>query len=218
MDLLDAIPFSVDVDDLARRALVEPDSDDATAFAELCGMASEVARPKAAFTVAYIEERSDETVTIDGVTFTSRVLRANLATAERVFAYVATCGREIAAIELDPGNFIAQFWLDSLCAAALGCATQFLNNHLARAFALGKTAHMNPGSGDVSVWPIEQQRLLFPLIGDVTAGIGVTLTDSCLMLPTKSVSGIRFSTEIDFQSCQVCHRLNCPSRRMAPAG
>jgi hypothetical protein len=33
------------------------------------------------------------------------------------------------------------------------------------------------------------------------------------MVPTKSVSGIIFPTEADFQSCQLCERENCPNRR-----
>jgi hypothetical protein len=46
----------------------------------------------------------------------------------------------------------------------------------------------------------------------VTRHIGVVLTDSFLMIPNKSVSGIRFQTETDFRSCQVCRREVCPSR------
>jgi hypothetical protein len=43
--------------------------------------------------------------------------------------------------------------------------------------------------------------------------VGVRLTDSCLMMPTKSVSGIRFPTETSFESCQLCPRDDCPGRR-----
>jgi hypothetical protein len=35
------------------------------------------------------------------------------------------------------------------------------------------------------------------------------------MVPNKSVSGVRFPTEIDFRSCQVCQREDCPSRSAA---
>jgi hypothetical protein len=72
---------------------------------------------------------------------------------------------------------------------------------------------MNPGSGDANVWPIEQQKELFSLFGDVENLIGVRLTDSFLMVPNKSVSGICFPTEINFQSCQLCHRMNCNGRK-----
>ena len=57
-----------------------------------------------------------------------------------------------------------------------------------------------------------KQVELFSLLGDAPADIGVTLTDSYLMVPNKTISGIRFPTSVDFRSCQVCHREDCPSR------
>jgi len=42
--------------------------------------------------------------------------------------------------------------------------------------------------------------------------IGVTLTESMLMIPRKSISGIFFPTERMFFSCQLCPRENCPAR------
>jgi hypothetical protein len=80
---------------------------------------------------------------------------------------------------------------------------------------MAKWAVMHPGSGDADVWPIEQQKELFALLGDVGGLTGVTLTDSMLMIPTMSVSGIVFPTERDFATCQVCHREDC-LRRAAP--
>jgi hypothetical protein len=72
---------------------------------------------------------------------------------------------------------------------------------------------MNPGSGDRNVWPIAQQRPLFSLFGDAEALIGVRLTDSFLMVPNKTVSGLFFPTEVPFESCQLCTRPDCPRRR-----
>jgi hypothetical protein len=62
-------------------------------------------------------------------------------------------------------------------------------------------------------WPIEEQRPLFQLLGDVPAAIGVRLTESLLMLPAKSVSGIYFPTETSFFSYQLCPRKRCDSRK-----
>ena len=42
--------------------------------------------------------------------------------------------------------------------------------------------------------------------------IGVRLTDSFVMLPMKSVSGVYFPTEHTFASCQLCPRDDCPGR------
>ena len=48
---------------------------------------------------------------------------------------------------------------------------------------------------------------------DVEKLIGVRLTDSFLMVPMKSISGILFPTEVRFESCQLCPRKDCPGRR-----
>ena len=44
-------------------------------------------------------------------------------------------------------------------------------------------------------WPIEEQQPLFRLLGDTERAVGVRLTDSMLMVPTKSVSGICVAIE-----------------------
>jgi len=60
---------------------------------------------------------------------------------------------------------------------------------------------------------MEEQRKLFALLGDPVKEVGVELTESCLMIPVKSVSGIWFPAKIDFENCQLCSRENCPGRR-----
>ena len=212
METLTEIPFDFDGRALMQQACVPPDSADAKEFEKLLGAARAAGRPKAAYRECFINVRGDETVTIDGVTFTSRALRMNLENVQRVFPFVATCGAELDRVARPGGDVLADFWWDTIKAALLGAAARYFDEHLTRKFRLGRSISMSPGSGDVSVWPIEQQRQLFALLGDVQTDIGVTLTDSCLMVPNKTISGIRFPTEHDFRACQVCHRENCSSR------
>lgn len=212
MKALTSIPVELDAQALLQRVHVAPDTDDATTFEGLIGRARAVAKPKALYAEAFIDFRGEDTVRIDGITFTSRLLRRNLDRVERIFPYVATCGHELDMVELPPGELLAQFWWDTIKAAILGVARAHLHAHLTQTFRLGKTATMSPGSGDVDVWPIEQQKPLFALLHGVTPHIGVVLTESCLMIPNKTVSGILFPTENDFRTCQVCHRERCPNR------
>lgn len=107
---------------------------------------------------------------------------------------------------------LQEFWWDLIKTQLLGAANRHLSNHLHHRFRLGKTATMRPGSGDATVWPIEQQKGLFALLGTVQEELGVRLTESCLMMPNKTISGIMFAAETDFRSCEVCHREVCPSR------
>jgi len=213
METLTQIAPALDTAALLARVHVAPDSEDAAALTALIDQARDVARPKALYAEAFVEGRGDDAIRIDGITFTSRMLRHKLAGVERVFPYVATCGHELDGVGLPAGDVLVQFWWDAIKAEFLVAARAHLLAHLTDRFRLGQTARMSPGSGDVDVWPIEQQRLLFALLGGVTPFIGVILTESCLMLPNKTVSGLLFPTEEDFQTCQVCHRDPCPNRR-----
>ncbi|HOB91900.1 MAG: vitamin B12 dependent-methionine synthase activation domain-containing protein [Bacillota bacterium] len=211
-EVLDNIPVEFDTESLIKACRIEPMSEDADAFHKLIDKAREIARPKAVYREAFIEDRSDNTVVVEGVKFTSAMLAKNLADVERVFAFVATCGHEMDQVDLPVDDFLAEYWWDQIKAAALGCASAYLDEHLRSRFRLDKTAQMHPGSGEVEVWPIQQQKELFSLLGDVRGLIGVELTESFLMVPNKSVSGVIFATGKDFRSCQVCQRNNCPNR------
>ncbi len=215
MKVLTDIRFEPDVASLMGEAHVSAGSAEAAEFEALLDMACSVGRPKAAYRECFIDARGDDAVTIGGVAFTSRTLRMNLDNVGRVFAYVATCGAELDRVHRPTGDVLAEFWWDAIKAAFLGAAQGYLNEHLTGTYRLGRTISMNPGSGDVTVWPIEQQRQLFALLGDVQREIGVTLTDSCLMVPNKTVSGILFPGDHNFRACQLCHREDCPSRSAA---
>ncbi|MCG6895455.1 MAG: hypothetical protein LJE65_17775 [Desulfobacteraceae bacterium] len=212
MEFFEDIPFSLDREVLLQRMRLVAGTKEADEFEALVDRAEAMGRPKAGYTVRYIDEKGEDTVTIGGVTFTSAALRRNLEGLERVFPFLATCGREVEDIVFDRQDFVRAYYWDTIKGALLECARRHLQQHLEARFLLKTTAAMSPGSGDVDIWPIEQQRLLFGLIGDLPPAVGVTLTESCLMIPVKSISGIRFPSEHDFRSCTVCRRENCPSR------
>jgi hypothetical protein len=212
MEILTAIPFHPDKHTLLQKNRLKPGSRHAVDFEQLLEKALQVARPKAAYKECFIDAKDSGTVTVEGFTFTSHALRKNLDQVERLFPYIVTCGSELDQVPLPPGDMLQAYWLDTIKAAALDAARAALREHLTRKYALEKTSSMNPGSGDQDVWPLPQQRQLFDLLGDVESQIGVVLTDSYLMLPNKTVSGVRFQTEVDFHACQLCHREGCPSR------
>jgi cobalamin-dependent methionine synthase I len=209
--VLDEIAFEPDMSSLMKRLRIQADGPDVETLAQFVAEAQDVAKPKACYKIAYVESREEDSIVIDGVRFRSRVLRVNLESAYRVFPYVATCGVELEAWSQAIDDVLHQYWADAIKQMALFSATQVLHKHLVDTYHLGRTAVMSPGS--LSDWPIREQRPLFELIGNVEDRIGVRLSDSFLMHPIKSVSGIRFPTEESFASCQLCPRVNCPGRR-----
>jgi len=214
MEILDSIPFNPDIDAILKRMRATRENKRfADTIQELIDMVRPVAKPKAVYRVAFIDCKEEDSVVIDGVTFTSRVLRVNLDKVERVFPYVATCGRELDAVTVPADDLIKVYCLDAIKEMAVRNAISYLTDYLTRRYALGQVSRMAPGSGSVDDWPLTQQRPLFSLFGDVEKLIGVRLTDNCLMVPIKSVSGLFFPTEVKFESCQLCQREHCIGRR-----
>jgi len=212
METLDKIPFSLDADQIMEQAHVEVGSADAAELRSLIDLAQKIGSPKAGYAASFVTGRNGDEIQIEDVWFRSRTLAHNLKSVERVFPLVATCGHELDQAFPGKGDMLKEFWWDLIKTFLLGVANKHLSDHLHRKFRLGKTATMHPGSGDVSVWPIEQQKPLFSLLGSVESEIGIQLTESFLMVPNKTTSGLMFPTETDFRSCEVCHRENCPSR------
>jgi hypothetical protein len=209
--ILDNIPLQFDRPALRERMRVKEGSSYADAFERLVNNAQGLGRPKALYTVSLIDEKGDDYVILDGVRFSSRVLRVNLDAVHRVFAYVATCGTELMEWAESLDDVLHRFWADAINEMALRVASQYLDEHLVERYRPGQTSRMNPGSlGD---WPLREQRALFKLLGDPEQAIGVRLLKSCLMVPNKSVSGIQFPAEGGFVNCQLCPREDCVGRR-----
>lgn len=215
--VLDTIPFRADREALARRLRLSPESDQWPELAALLDHAEAIGRPKALYGAAYIDERGDDYVVVDGERLTSRILRVNVGSAHRVFPYTATCGVELEAWGEgeDPDHplddVLQAYWSEAIREAALRCATAALIEHLNATYAPGNTSTMNPGS--LADWPLKEQRPLFRILGDAEALVGVRLLASHLMVPSKTVSGLRFATEETFESCMLCPRPDCPGRR-----
>ncbi|TFH15965.1 MAG: vitamin B12 dependent methionine synthase [Lentisphaerales bacterium] len=213
MPVLDKIPFEIDTSSLFERTRIEPTGEYSDEIRELAAQAAVVARPKAVYAAEFVSARYEESITVGTVTFQSRVLGSNLGGVERVFPYVVTCGVELDEIPVPEDDHLLLFCREIIKEMALSAGVLFLRAHLTQTYAVQKVTSMSPGSGDRDVWPIEQQKELFHLLGDVRADTGVVLTDNCLMIPNKSVSGIIYPAEIDFATCRLCHREKCPSRK-----
>ena len=216
--ILDNLTFQPDPEIVAKRMRIGPNTPHYGELLACIDSAQAAARPKAMYRVGYIDAKGDDWVVIDGIRFTSRVLRVNLDQAHRVFAYLATCGGELQDWAHSLADPLEQYWANGIQEMALRAATQAMSDHIVQHYRPGRTATMAPGS--LGEWPLSQQRPLFALLGGRDAStrddmevLGVRLLDSLLMTPTKSVSGIRFPTEERFESCQLCPRPECPGRR-----
>ncbi len=208
---LDTIPPQFDLEQLCQNLRVKEGSEHVGKLKRLLAQAQAVGKPKAFYRPAYIESGADDRVVISGIDFTSRVLRVNLERVHRVFPYVATCGLELEQWSLSFDDMLDKYWADAIKEMALRTAVQYLHDHLIEHYRLLRISRMNPGS--LPDWPLPEQRPLFDLLGNGPGLIGIHLTDSFLMKPIKSVSGIWFPTEESFESCRLCPRERCRGRR-----
>ena len=175
--------------------------------------AQTIGKPKALYKVSFIDSKGKDDVVVDGIRLQSRVLRVNLEHPHRVFPFVATCGMELEEWASRIDDVLHRYWADKIKEMVLRLAMEVLKEHLIEHHRPGPISRMSPGS--LADWPIQEQKVLFEILGNTKDAIGVQLTDSLFMIPTKSVSGIFFATEENFESCQLCPRELCPGRKGA---
>jgi len=213
-EVLDPVPWGIEPQDVIKHArLGGRENVDQEKIRRLVEKARSVARPRVLFREACVSECDEDKVEIDGVVFTSRLLKKNLEGVKKVFPYLATCGRELDQLKPSDGDPAETFLFDAVKELAVLSAHNFLGEYLRQRYGLFKKAHMNPGS--LADWPISQQPLLFSLLGDVEESTGVRLTAENLMVPMMSISGIFFPARERFESCMLCQRGNCRRRRAA---
>lgn len=211
MEILKNFRIEIDRENLLFRLKIKKGTDDEREFLKLLDIACEKGNPKAIYTEGFIEEKGNSYVVINGIKFTSPVLRKNLENVEKVFAFIVTSGKELDSVKFKD-DILKDYWWDTIKAEFLNIARKGLFENIKEKYFLEKIVVMSPGASETYVWPIQQQKELFSLFGDVENLIGVKLTDTFLMIPNKSVSGFLFQTEKDYRSCKICRRKNCPGR------
>jgi hypothetical protein len=216
LETIDPIPVAFDPDVIGHRIRFEPAREDLGSLAEFIDLVRGLIRPRAIYETAFIGAKGKRTVEIAGVTFQSLLLRKNLDTANKVFPYILTVGPDLERFAGAQGDLLKQYYLEETANVALESAADWLSHRLESRFGLTGLANISPGS--LEDWPLTEQTKLFSIFGDTERLIGVRLTDSLLMVPRKSISGILFPSEEGFVSCQLCNREHCPSRKAAYSG
>lgn len=183
-------------------------------------------RPRLSFTTKVIETVNTGSVTLEkGVVLESEKLAGVLAGCRRAICFVATIGPRIdrKINQLSLSNRCAdEYLLDRVGSLAIEEFVTAFHLEMAQRFNRknqAATMRFSPGYCD---WPLTDQRKLFSLVD--TEHIGVSLTESLLMRPRKSVSGIFGIVEAEggrllptYNPCLQCEEFNCPERRPNPA-
>lgn len=131
--------------------------------------------------------------------------------------FICTSGVEYEAYQQrlkEQGDMVRVFIADALGSViAERCADQ-MEQHLQESINKLGWRHTNRFSPGYCGWHVSQQQRLFPLFEGKTCG--VTLTDSSLMVPIKSVSGIiglgKEVRKLDY-TCGLCDFKQCYKRK-----
>jgi hypothetical protein len=213
MEIIKEISIVLDTADVAGRLRFDPVRAGFESLDELIVLAQGLIKPRAVYEVAYTGAKGEGTVEVAGVTFESPILRKNLDPANKVFPYIITVGPELERAASAQGDLLKQYYLEEMANIALENAAGWLGGQVESLYGVTGLANMSPGS--LEDWPITEQTKLFSIFGDTEKAVGVRLTDSMLMLPRKSISGILFPSEEGFVACQLCERERCPGRKAA---
>ena len=146
-----------------------------------------------------------------------RIIERQLRGAEAYALFICTSGMEFEAFQQrlkQEGDMVRVFIADALGSViAEKCADQMEQTLQENINKLG-WKHTNRFSPGYCGWHVSQQQLLFPLFKGETCG--VKLTESSLMLPIKSVSGIiglgPNVRHLDY-TCGLCDFKQCYKRK-----
>lgn len=209
-NVLTNLAFHVEAEDLIRRLRLEDEA--VEEFIPVFNRCVQIANPKMIYGVTDVHLEGERGVKMGDVMFESRILNVNMQSVKAAYPYVCTSGREAYEYALSLSDEpLMRYWADATAEAILAKAMSSATETIRQRHGTGKLYVMSPGS--LPDWPTTEQRPLFKLLGGVTGDIGVELTESCLMLPVKSISGILFESEQHYTNCSMCPREGCEGRR-----
>lgn len=173
--------------------------------------------PAAIYMVTPVTDFEHKTIRFNGGSFEGPLVAKAFAGAEHLYIAVCTIGDalENRVQELMGENPVKALALDGAGIAAVGKVSQAVEDIIsAETFKIKSDLGMRAQPGQEG-WPIEQQAALFSVLP--AENIGVTLTESFLMIPRKSVSlvvgrGTKMKSAVS--PCDFCSkRHRCDWRR-----
>jgi hypothetical protein len=205
---------------LGYKADIEPSPRIASLLDECMGLARQLLQPAYSHIFKDIQAvRGSQVFVEDGLVLRGNSISRLLSKCAKVALFVLTIGgalEEMAGRLANEGLIVKAYVLDAIGSAAAEKLADLVQDSIAsaaRAEGLCISRRFSPGYCD---WDIGQQQIVFSALGGEFAG--VHLTEDCLMVPQKSVSGLigmgRCDGGVDtYNPCDMCGKRTCPWRR-----
>jgi len=188
-------PIEINLRAVKRHIGYKPDSEMDEkiegVFDKAVARARRLAAPRAKYLIDKISEHNDERVKLEcGFEVKSAQVSRMLRNCLEAVLFAATVGpdAETEAAELMKSKPTEGMILDAAAGEAAEGAVDYLHWSLqkdAHRRRLHLTPRFSPGYGD---WPLPAQREIFACLDP--SEIGIELTEACMMVPRKSVTGI----------------------------
>ena len=180
--------------------------------------AHQLIEPRYSYAIRNIESAQESRVNLeDLVVFESEVIARLLERAQTVAVFTLTIGSHLettVAQLADDGRILQAAVLDAVGSSIVEKLADFVQgkiSEIAHAQGLVVSRRFSPGYCD---WDVGQQKMVFRAMrGDYA---GIQLTDGCLMMPRKSISGIIALGNIEVENynpCTACDKKDCVGRR-----
>jgi len=225
--VLKDVPLRVDRDEVLRfqgykKGIDIPDAAVLSLFGEALALGESLMEPRVVYRAAPVSGQGPDLIEVGGERLTIPGIGRLWGSLEAVGAGICTVGPAIedrVRALWDTRELPLAVMLDSVGSAAAESLAEYANDLLCQAAIVAGTKVTNRVSPGYAGWDTAEQAALFRLCpGDP---IGVTLNDSCVMTPAKSLSflvGVGPEARVDhyFTQCRRCWMRDCAYRR-APA-
>ena len=194
----------------------EPTPDVEEIMERLLQEAFDVCRPR----VGYVEKEGavidPRHIRIGDQTFKpGRTITKYLDDSTQFGLFVATAGEEFEQWTSAIDDIVCKYMADAIGSVIAEAAVEFITDKIREeAIAKGQYISNNYSPGYCG-WNVAEQKSIFALLPENFCGI--SLNDSCLMHPMKSVSGlvaIGHNVQWHDYQCGICHLIDCVKRKV----
>lgn len=177
-----------------------------------------IANKKWEYQIFDLQRQEDGILQFGNIETKSKGLTRNLRNCEKIIIFAATLGTEVDRLQARLSVMdMAKAVILQACAAAVleeycdACQLQIADDVKKGGYYL--RPRFSPGYGDFS---IEFQKNIMQLL-NCAKKIGLTITDSYMLSPKKSVTAVigmsRTNEKCHQSGCEVCKKINCEFRR-----
>lgn len=187
----DKIDIILDKDEILKQLHIKEDNECIDEVLSLIETAEKLAKPKGVFKEVAIDFNDNNSIFINNTKFESPTLCLKLEKAKKVFVFVVTSGMELYEWSTAINDMLENYWANTINQVIVISAMKVLERIIKDEYNLNHLNRISPGF--VEDWSMSEQNKLFGLMEGATETIGVKLTESSLMIPTKSISGILYA-------------------------